>query len=100
MESILQSLVVLIAGNGLVFISAWVNEEATYLGEVGGTINEGRCQGQVLSNVVSKRQRLCDAFDSRLLSGESAFKRDVLDRGLSRRDSDPANLVPDSEGEV
>ncbi|KAI6764325.1 hypothetical protein HG530_008114 [Fusarium avenaceum] len=81
MESILQSL------------------DATCLGEVGGTINEGRYPGQVLGNVVSKGQGLCDALNGRLLGGESAFERDVLDRGLSRRDSDPANLVPYSDEE-
>lgn len=66
---------------------------------MGGTINEGRCPGQVLGNVVSKGQGLCDALNGRLLGGESAFERDVLDRGLSRRDSDPANLVPYSDEE-
>jgi hypothetical protein len=66
MESILQSFMV--------------------LGEVGGAINEGRRPGQVLSNVVSKRQWLRDALDGKLLGRESAFKSDVLDRGLGWRD--------------
>jgi hypothetical protein len=67
---------------------------------VGGAINEGRRPGQVLSNVVSKRQWLRDALDGKLLGRESAFKSDVLDRGLGWRDIGPASSVPGSEKEV
>jgi hypothetical protein len=85
--------------NGSLCLRGW-SQEASYFGEVGGTINEGRCPGQILGNVVSKGQGLLDALDGRLLGGESAFKRDTLDRGLSRRDNSPANLVAGSEEKV
>jgi hypothetical protein len=60
-----------------------------YLSQVTSTVDEGDSPGQVLSDAVTKWQRLCDARYSRMLGRHAALKQDFLDRRVSRDGDNP-----------
>ena len=61
-----------------------------YLSQVTSAVDKGDSPGQVLSDAVTKWQRLFDARYSRMLGWHAALEQDFLDRSVSRDGDNPA----------